>query len=140
GLQDRMWRYDWSTSVTAGGSPYSRNSRRSRRGGDELVPRNGVKLIVYIVARISGCANQQEISLDDQADHVKEIITDMYSGPVEYHTISTTGKGERLDRPELEQIRTELRKGRADILIMEDLGRLVRGVEAVRLFGMAVDN
>jgi site-specific DNA recombinase len=40
----------------------------------------------------------------------------------------------------LEKIRNELIKREADLLIVEDLGRLVRGGEAVNLFGLAVDN
>jgi site-specific DNA recombinase len=116
------------------------NSRTRRKHQDELKPRNGKTLIVYIIARISGCANQRELSLDDQADHAKEIISDMYDGSVEFRVIATKGKGERLDRPELDEIRQHLLRGEADVLIMEDLGRLVRGVEAVRLFGIAVDH
>jgi hypothetical protein len=36
---------------------------------NELVPRNGHTLVVGILGRISGCANQKELSLDDQVDH-----------------------------------------------------------------------
>lgn len=105
-----------------------------------LKPRNAHTLVVGIVARISGCANQKELSLDDQVDHAKALVVELYDGRVEYRIIRTTGKGERLDRPELDDIRRELRSGELDLLVMEDLGRLVRGGEAVRLFGMAVDN
>lgn len=104
------------------------------------MPRNGYKLIVGIVARISGCANQTELSLADQLEHAKQIIAEMYDGPVEFRPIATIGKGEALDRPELEQIEAELRKGEMDVLVMEDLGRLVRGADAIRLLGVAVDH
>jgi hypothetical protein len=97
-------------------------------------------LVAGIVARISGCASQTELSLNDQVDHAKQLVSEMYDGRVEFRSIATTGKGERLDRPELEQIRQEILKGELDLLVMEDLGRLVRGVEAVRLFGLAVDH
>jgi hypothetical protein len=30
-----------------------------------IVPRNGHTLVVVIVARISGCANQKDLSLED---------------------------------------------------------------------------
>jgi hypothetical protein len=36
-------------------------------------PRNGHTLIVTIVARISGCGKQKEISNEDQTDHCKEM-------------------------------------------------------------------
>lgn len=105
-----------------------------------LVPRNGHTLVVGNVARISGCQNQKELSLEDQEDHARQIVVDMYDGPVEYRVIATKGKGERLDRPELEEIEVMLRTGELDLLVVEDIGRLVRGTEAVRLCGIAVDH
>jgi hypothetical protein len=38
---------------------------------------------------------------------------------------------------EIEQI---LRTRKVDLLVMEDVGRMVRGAEAVRLWGIAVDH
>lgn len=111
-----------------------------RRLESELKPRNGHTLVVGIVARISGCAKQKEVSLDDQMDHAKEVVAEMYDGPVEYRVIATKGKGERLDRPELAEIEDMLRTGELDLLVQEDVGRLVRGHDAVRLWGVAVDH
>jgi hypothetical protein len=96
--------------------------------------------VVGIVARISGCAKQKEVSLEDQVDHGKEEVAQLFQGPVEYLVIATKGKGERLDRPELDEIEQWLRSRKLDLLVMEDLGRLVRGTEAVRLCGIAVDH
>ena len=76
----------------------------TRRSDESLEPRNGHTLVVAIVARISGCQNQKELSLEDQVDHGKEVVAEMYEGPVEYRVIATKGKGERLDRPELAEI------------------------------------
>jgi len=97
-------------------------------------------LKVAILARISGCQNQKELSLEDQVDHSKEEVRDLYEGPVEYHTIATKGKGERLDRPELVEVETLIRTREFDLLVMEDTGRMVRGAAAVRLWGIAVDH
>lgn len=105
-----------------------------------IVPRNGHTLVVGLVARISGCTNQKEVSLDDQQDHGKQTVADYYQGPVEYRSIATKGKGERLDRPELAEVERLLRSGELDLLVVEDIGRLVRGTEAVRLCGIAVDH
>jgi site-specific DNA recombinase len=105
-----------------------------------LRPRNGHTLIVGIVARISGGPNQKELSLDDQTDHGKAVVADLYVGPDEYRVIATTGKGERLDRPELATIEAMLRSRDLDLLVCEDLGRLVRGAEAAWLCGIAVDH
>ena len=70
----------------------------------------------------------------------KQVVVEMYDGEVEYRVIATIGKGEALDRPELEQVEAQLRRGELDLLIMEDLGRLVRGADAVRILGIGVDH
>lgn len=111
-----------------------------RRSDSVVTPRNGHTLEAAIVARISGGANQKELSLDDQVDHGKEEIAAMYSGLVNDHIISTTGKGERLDRPELAKWERLIRTRTIDVTVMEDVGRIVRGVEAVQLWGIAVDH
>lgn len=106
----------------------------------EFKPRNGHTLIVGIVARISGCSTQKDVSLDDQVAHAKLVVTDLWDGLVEYRIVATKGKGERLDRPELDEIKELLRSRQLDLLIQEDIGRLVRGAEAVHLWGIAVDH
>jgi hypothetical protein len=50
----------------------------------QVSPRNGHTSVVLIVARISGCPSQKELSLDDQVDHAKEVIEDIYDGDVVY--------------------------------------------------------
>lgn len=112
----------------------------ARRQKRELRPRNGHLLYALTVSRISGCKSQKEVSLEDQFDHSKEEVEYLYEGEVEYDDISTKGKGERLDRPELAEIERKLRTRKYDILVMEDVGRLVRGTDAVRLWGIAVDH
>ena len=104
-----------------------------------LVPRNGHTLQVLIVARISGCQNQKELSLEDQVDHAKQEVAELYEGPCEFHVIATKGKGEHLDRPELAEVEDLIRSGLYDLVIMEDAGRMVRGAAAVGLWGIAAD-
>jgi hypothetical protein len=106
----------------------------------KLEPRNGHTLVVAVVARISGGQNQKEASLKDQEDHARTVVAEMYDGVVDYRVIATTGKGERLDRPELKQIEAMLRTRELDLLVVEDLGRLIRGTEAKKLCGIAVDH
>jgi site-specific DNA recombinase len=110
------------------------------RSQEPIRPRNGHTLVVGVVARISGGKNQKELSLDDQVDHAKQVVAELYDGPVEYRVVATTGKGERLDRPELAEIEAMLRSGELDLLIAEDIGRIVRGAEASWLCGIAVDH
>ena len=47
-----------------------------------------------IVARISGCSKQKEVSLDDQEDHGKEVVAELYEGPADCRVIATKGKGD----------------------------------------------
>ncbi|MFQ3592644.1 MAG: recombinase family protein [Gemmataceae bacterium] len=94
-----------------------------------LLPRNGHKLVIGIVARISGGPNQKELSLQDQEDQAKQVVAELYDGSVEFRVIATKGKGERLERPELAQVATMLRSRELDLLVAKDIGRIVRGAE-----------
>lgn len=106
---------------------------------NQMKPRNGHTLVVVAVARISGCRNQKELSLDDQVDHAKQIIAELYDGPYDLQIVSTKGKGEWRDRPELTQIECLLRTREIDLVVCEDIGRVIRGADAVNLVGIAVD-
>lgn len=107
---------------------------------EQIRPRNGHTLVVCVVARISGGPNQKELSLDDQVDHAKHVVAELYDGPVEYRVVATTGKGERRDRPELAEVEAMICSGEIDLLVAEDLGRIIRGTDASDLCGTAVDH
>jgi site-specific DNA recombinase len=64
----------------------------------------------------------------------------LYEGPVVFRIISTKGKGERLDRPELEEAEAAYNSGKYDLFVYDDLSRLIRGGEAARLLGVGVDH
>ena len=107
-----------------------------------IEPKNGVFPVVLHPARISGCAKQKEVSLEDQHDHGIDVVSELWEGDianVEFRRIATKGKGEDLTRPELTEIEAQLRTGDIDLLILDDIGRLVRGTEASRLIGIGVD-
>ncbi|OAI53253.1 hypothetical protein AYO44_04280 [Planctomycetaceae bacterium SCGC AG-212-F19] len=59
---------------------------------------------------------------------------------IRLHGPEQFGEGEQLDRPELAEIEAMLRSRELDLLICEDISRLTRSVEAVRLSGIAVDH
>ena len=110
---------------------------------EPIQPRNGIAPNVLVPARISGCENQSEASLEDQQAHAREIVGELWDGDIsqaEFHEISTIGKGEDLLRPELSEIEAHLRTRKYDLMYVDDTGRLVRGAEAVRIFGIAVDH
>lgn len=105
-------------------------------------PRNGHTPRVLIVCRISGCSKQKELSNDDQEDNAKEVACEVFEGfqnNIYFKVIATKGKGERLDRPELAEIEKAYLSGEWDLIIFDDLSRLIRGGEAARLLGIGVD-
>jgi len=102
------------------------------------IPRNGHTRVVAIVARMSGSPNR-EAKPNHQIDYCKQVVAELHEGSVEYRIISV-GKDAQLDRPELAEIEAMLRSRELDLLIGEDIGRLTRSVEAVRLCGIAVDH
>ena len=107
----------------------------------DLTPRNGKVLVVAIFARISGCAKQKDVSLTDQIDYGKSFVREMYpEGEIVWHEIAKKGKGERLDRPELQELRELIESDTIDLPFVEDLGRLVRGTAAKDLCGLAFDH
>ena len=109
-----------------------------KRRSDEILPRNGHSLEVIVVARISGSAGQKELSLEDQEDHCHAVAEEKYAGTINYKTIATKAKGERLDRKELKEIEKLIRTRKFDLMIAEDIGRIMRSAHAVRLCGIAV--
>jgi hypothetical protein len=70
----------------------------SRVSERDLTARNGHTLMAGLAARISGCVNQKEQSLEDQTDHNREIVEEMFDGPIEYLIIATKGKGSATTR------------------------------------------
>ncbi|MBL9091590.1 MAG: recombinase family protein [Planctomycetaceae bacterium] len=96
--------------------------------------------MVLIICRISGCPKQKELSLEDQEDGAKELVRDWYSGPVKYRVYSTIGKGESRDRPELAEIREAYRSGLYDLVVIDDLSRLIRGADAASFLGLGKDH
>ncbi|MCC7086805.1 MAG: recombinase family protein, partial [Pirellulales bacterium] len=112
-----------------------------RRSDSELQPRNGHTLLVGVGARISGCEEQKEASLEDQQDNAREAIADRYEGPLHLELIAATkAKGEWLDRPELEVFEHAYRSKKYDVIVFDDLSRLIRGGDAVRLMEIGVDH
>ena len=108
-----------------------------------IEPKNGVFPVVLNVNRISGCPSQKDASLEDQHDNASETVSEVWDGKiedVEFRVIATKGKGEDRTRPELAEVEAQLRTGKIDLLIFDDIGRLVRGIEACRLIGIGVDH
>src|SRR4051794_32921432 len=90
-----------------------------------LEPKNGFELWILATARIS-TLQQDELSLGDQEALIRRWIDEHYQGRYKLVMISGGGRGERLDRKELRRLYEELETRRYDLVIAEDLGRIMR--------------
>lgn len=95
-----------------------------------LRPRRGKVLLVVGVARIS-TEHQDVKSLADQKALYREYLKRYYPGRFKLKMISSQGSGERLDRKEFKQLRRLIRKGKIDLVLAEDLGRIARRIQVI---------
>ena len=104
-----------------------------------LSARRGSTIRVLGVARIS-TLNQDRLSLDDQRALYERWLADHTDLPWKMKMIATQASGERLDRDELKCIRRLVRKRKVDVIIAEDLGRVIRRVHAMIFCELCEDN
>ncbi|MCG6156321.1 recombinase family protein [Rubinisphaera margarita] len=95
-------------------------------------PKNGLHYVGLGVCRIS-TIHQDEKSLDDQFALYGDWVKQEYPGEVRLEKIASQGSGERVDRVELREIEDKIELGGVDFIIAEDLGRIMRRVEAILL-------
>ena len=97
---------------------------------DYSVPKNGIAHQVIDFERIS-TPNQDERSLDEQnvycRDRLRHLMPD---AKLEFTTISGQGSGQYLDREEFLELCELVATGQYDIVIAEDLGRILRRMHA----------
>ena len=97
---------------------------------DYSTPKNGKAFEVVGFGRVS-TDNQNEKSLGDQheydLDYLKQL---MPKAQFKITTISGRGSGQYLDRKEFIELSELVATGRYDIVVAEDLGRILRRVQA----------
>ena len=104
-----------------------------------FVPKRGNTLRVLNIARISGL-NQDERSNSDQDAYCRRHLEGEYSGPAEFTVIKGQGSGEYLDRRELLKAEELIQSGNFDLVICEDIGRIMRRMHAYLFCEMCEDN
>ncbi|HCS50896.1 recombinase family protein [uncultured Rubinisphaera sp.] len=110
-----------------------------RRYSSPITPRDGQKLRVIPIARIS-TLKQDEKSLDDQLALMKGEVGKQYEGDIEYTNIATQGSGEKLDREELTLLEEYIESNQYDLVIAEDLARICRRIQAVYICELCEDH
>lgn len=104
-----------------------------------LQPRDGHTLEVLSVRRVSDPDKQDERSLEDQGRLHEHWLEQRVDVPVNITPIAGSGSGELLGRDEYQQLLDAVSTGRFDVVIAEDLGRIVRRVHAVLVCEHCVD-
>ena len=93
-------------------------------------PKNGKTFQVLAFGRIS-TKNQDEKSLDDQEQFVRQHLSRiMPDAEFEIKAIAGQGSGQHLDREEFLELSNLVDSGRYDIVIAEDLARILRRMQA----------
>lgn len=108
------------------------------RQQEPIRPRNGITLMVLIIARIS-TVHQDLRSLADQIALCERYVRDRYPGAVTFMHIQGQGSGEYLDRKELADAEAAVESCQYDLVVVEDIGRFCRRNRAVDFCEMCED-
>lgn len=104
-----------------------------------LQPRTGNTLRVLIMTRIS-TENQDRLSLDDQAEKCRAYMHAHHPGPIEIvRYLTCQASGECVARPDLDAAQELIQARAVDLVIAEDLGRIMRRMEVFRFCEMCED-
>jgi DNA invertase Pin-like site-specific DNA recombinase len=106
-----------------------------------LTARDGVTLSVLLPGRVS-CprpGKQDVRSLDDQHDIQMRWLAEHTDLATQITVIAGSGSGEILDREEYQQLLQQIVSGKHDLLLVEDLGRIVRRVDAFKVCELCED-
>ncbi|MEX2170794.1 MAG: recombinase family protein [Pirellulales bacterium] len=106
-----------------------------------LVPKDGRQIRILLICRVSSPGNgKQDIrSLDDQEQMLRRWVAEHIGTNVEIVVIAGQGSGERLDREELHQAEAAVESGKFDLVLTEDLGRILRRARAIDFCEIAED-
>jgi site-specific DNA recombinase len=97
-----------------------------------LTAKNGRVLEVIIAGRVSdpGPGKQSILSLDDQESMHREWLKANTNLPFNVTVVAGSGSGEFLDREEYLRLLDLVATGKFDVVLTEDLGRIVRRIYA----------
>jgi site-specific DNA recombinase len=107
-----------------------------------LTAKNGHTLEVIIAGRVSdpGPGKQSILSLDDQESMHREWLIANTDLPFKVTVVAGSGSGEILDRDEYLRLLDLVGTGKYDLVLSEDLGRIVRRIYAHLFAEHCVDN
>jgi site-specific DNA recombinase len=94
------------------------------------LPKDGQTLQVLVPVRVSDLTKQDERSLGDQRVKVEKFLAENFRYPFELTIFEGRQSGELLDRQEFRKLNELVETGRFDMVVAEDLGRIVRRMQA----------
>ena len=99
-------------------------------------------LRVLLVARVSdpGPGKQDERSVEDQEALLRSWVAANIPNPCEFEVFASSGPGEWIDRAEFQELRDKVMSGVYDLLVTEDLGRILRRLQAHMFVEECVDH
>jgi site-specific DNA recombinase len=114
----------------------------TQRSSSELRPCNGQTLETVLVSRVSdpGPGKQDERSNSDQQAMLGHWLANQYTEPTNITIVGGSGAGEWLEREEYLQLLEMISTGRYDLVLTEDLGRILRRIHAHLFAEYCVDN
>jgi len=106
-----------------------------------IIPKNGHTIEVIVPGRVSdpGPGKQDIRSLDDQLKLAKEWIELRSDSPIKITEVVGQGSGENLERQEFLDLISLVETGGYDLVLTEDLGRIVRRLQAHMFAELCVD-
>ena len=106
-----------------------------------LRPRDGQTLRVLLPSRVSDPrpGKQDLRSLDDQQGLQNRWLGEHTDLPIDITVVAGSGSGEILDRKEYQRLLDLIKSGTYDLVLPEDLGRIVRRVDAFHVCELCED-
>ena len=95
-----------------------------------LLPKDGHLLRLLVPVRVSNPTKQDERSLGDQQNKIENWLRERVDFPFELTVLEGRESGELLDRAEFQKLIDEVATGLYDGVVSEDLGRIVRRLQA----------
>jgi hypothetical protein len=105
-----------------------------------LTARNGHTLSALLVCRVSDPDKQDERSPQDQEALLRKWLAEHTNLPCEIDVLAGTGSGECLERQEYLTLIDEIQGEKRDVVLTEDLGRIVRRIHAHLVCEECVDH
>src|SRR4051794_2108265 len=110
------------------------------RLGPSLSRKDGHVLRILVPDRVSNPTKQDERSLGDQRVMIEKWLKDRVEHPFELTILEGRQSGELLDRVEFQELIDRVATRAYDAVASEDLGRIIRRLQAHLFCGHCVDH